>query len=209
MAAVALTYFIPYKGIARQHEPCKDFHFMEQEIWKDIVGYEGCYQVSDKGRVRSVDRIAHNRYGTFLRKGQIVKSYTGVYECITLCVDGVKYLTGVHRVMARAFIPNPENKPQVNHINGIKTDNRLDNFEWVDRAENQEHAYSIGLQKPKKGADNVCSKPVQMCSMSGVVLKEYTSLMEAAKENNLRQGSISNVLIGNSKSLHGLIFKYA
>lgn len=137
MAAVILTFYFPYKGIARQHEPCKDFHFMKNEIWKDIIGYEGYYQISNEGRVRSVDRIANNQYGAFFK------------------------------------------------------------------------TYCIGLQKPQRGMDNVCSKPILMCSMSGVVLKKYISLTEAAKENNLRQGSISNVLIGNSKSLHGLIFKYA
>lgn len=120
-----------------------------KEIWKDINGYNGVYQVSNKGRVRSFNRHGKGEYRNYkpiILKPCIPKSGTSKYARVNLCSDKMKP-TSIHRLVAETFIPNPENKPEVNHKNGIKTDNRVENLEWVTRSENAKHAHKTGLAK--------------------------------------------------------------
>lgn len=120
------------------------------EQWKDIVGYEGYYEVSSLGRVRSKERILpHNvNDGIYVKKPKILKTQVKKgYVFVTVSIDGVRKSLPVHRLVAKAFLPNPENKPQVNHIDGDKTNNKLDNLEFATAKENVDHAVSIGLIK--------------------------------------------------------------
>ena len=114
-----------------------------EEIWKDIQGYEGLYQVSNYGRIRSFKRMKNNKEA---RQFKLTPNSTG-YISVGLRKNGKKILYQVHRLVAESFIPNPENKPQVNHIDGNKTNNHISNLEWVTASENTQHAYKMGLAK--------------------------------------------------------------
>lgn len=129
------------------------------EKWKDIEGYEGIYQVSDQGRVKSLDRDincngTHRKFeGKYLK----IKNPQG-YDQVNLSKEGKQKTCLVHRLVAIAFIENPENKPEVNHIDGCKTNNCLSNLEWNTRSENQQHAVDIGLKDAVKGSNHYSSK---------------------------------------------------
>jgi hypothetical protein len=113
------------------------------EEWRQIIGYEGLYEVSNLGNVRSLSR------GNAGHKGRDLKASIGGhgYRVVSLCKRGVPIKRLVGRMVATAFIHNPSNKPQVNHRSGVKTDDRIENLEWVTSAENLEHAKQTGLQK--------------------------------------------------------------
>ncbi len=127
-----------------------------KEEWRDIEGYEGLYQVSNLGRVRSL----RNTCGRLLDEPKIKKATKdhGGYLTVTFSVEYKRKTYKVHRLVATAFIPNPENKPQVNHINGVKTDNCVKNLEWCTARENMIHAFSVGLNKGSPGEKHHMAK---------------------------------------------------
>ena len=117
------------------------------ETWRDIEGYEGSYQVSDLGNVRSVDRVDASGNKRKGRPRKLTVDRYG-YHVVGLTRDSVMKYLKVHRLVAQAFIPNPDNKPDVNHINGVKTDNRVSKLEWCTPKENTRHAIEMGLYNP-------------------------------------------------------------
>lgn len=127
------------------------------EIWKDIKGYEGLYQISTQGRVKSLKRTRHckNQFGEYtvedpekiLNPG---KNNHG-YMSVVLYESQKRKTISVHRLVALSFIPNPSRKAQVNHKNGVKHDNRIKNLEWVSNGENQIHSYKNGLARATYG----------------------------------------------------------
>lgn len=118
---------------------------MKTERWLPISGFEGFYEVSSRGRVKRVNTTSGTHKGRILACS--VSRGTG-YPRVILCADKKRKHVNVHSIVARAFIPNPYRKPQVNHINGIKTDNRVENLEWVTAAENSRHSFALGLSVP-------------------------------------------------------------
>lgn len=155
---------------------------MEEE-WRDIPGYEGLYQVSNLGRVKSLYRSTRKPTGGIMTP----KMDTCGYLRVRLRKNGKKYTGKVHRLVAMAFIHNPDNKPQVNHRNGIKTDNRVSNLEWMTNRENCNHRRDVlgeigGYEK----------KPV-LCKETGVV---YESAEAAAMAISGRANCIARVAAG-------------
>ena len=122
--------------------------FKNHEQWKPILGLEGLNEISNQGRVRSLDHAIVNN-GTIQQiNGKVLKTRTHHktgYIMVTLRYPQKKTVT-IHRLVATAFVPNPFGEPTVNHINGIKSDNRADNLEWVSYKVNNQHAYDIGAK---------------------------------------------------------------
>ena len=186
--------------------------FYMQEIWKDIVGYEGLYQVSSLGNIRSLSFGARN-----YRKSNIVKllkqSPTNCgYFKVQLYCEGKSKMMYVHRIVATAFIPNPERKPQVNHIDGNKSNNVASNLEWVSQSENHIHAIAHGLRSPspmlgRTGADNPNSKVILQYDLLGNFINEWCGIAEAARNINASAKLISNCVCGNKKSACGYIWR--
>lgn len=131
------------------------------ERWKDVVGYEGIYKVSNIGRVKSLNRTVQTKTGNKYRvKGKILKVYLDKYgySIVSLRKNGKSNHCRVHRLMCIAFKPNPLNKPWVNHKDGSKSNNVLNNLEWSTPSENAKHAYDKGLNPIRLGEKHHNSK---------------------------------------------------
>lgn len=120
-----------------------------EEIWKDINGFEGKYIVSNTGRVKSISRFIQNHTKLQLLPDRILKPSAGSHGYYVVSLSGKTEL--LHRLIAAAFIPNPENKKTVNHKNTVKTDNSLDNLEWMTYSENVKHAVDLGINVTVRG----------------------------------------------------------
>jgi NUMOD4 motif/HNH endonuclease len=123
---------------------------MSMETWRAVVGFEGFYEVSDHGRVRSLPRNGTRRLGTLLTP--FLSGRPRAYFSVLLAVYGTNRVKRISRLVAEAFIPNPENRPEVNHKDAVKTNNHVSNLEWATKSENIQHAYDNGLMGDHIGA---------------------------------------------------------
>jgi len=159
------------------------------EIWKDVKGFEEIYQVSNLGRIRS---FARNPRGVILS----LKNKTGWYLTTNFCYRGIRKTVRVHRLVAEAFVPNPHNKPEVNHKDGNKQNNRADNLEWVTRRENHRHALDRNPNMIKgmiRYNRYTRPKTIQQFSLDGNFVAEYPNAAEASRVTGICQRNILQV----------------
>jgi hypothetical protein len=197
-----------------------------EEIWKDVVGYEGHYKVSNLGRVKSLDRSRVTERGKLFNfKGKFLKFNYNVrhkYPQVKLSVAGLEKTFKVHRLVAIAFIPNPENKYCVNHKNFNRLDCRVENLEWMSLEENNEHARLGGRPYGSKpGPDkppgyryrplvliNKKKRPVLQYDLDMNLVKRHASLIQAARDNNCGYWCIQDVCRGKRKVYNNYIWQY-
>lgn len=185
-----------------------------KEIWKDIKGYEGLYQISNLGMVK---RIKRNLYVNAYNKSIVINAekilklnhVKSGYIFITLTANNTKRTLKVHRLVAEAFIPNPENKPEVNHINGDKCDNRVENLEWCTHAENMNHASKNNLLHIQSGNNNGNCKKINQYTLDNKLIKKWHSIYEITKETGFERHSITRCCTNKLKTYKGYIWKYA
>lgn len=175
-----------------------------QEIWKDVVGYEGLYKVSNLGNVISLNYRKTNKP----KKLSYNVNHKG-YLDVHLTKNRTSKHKIIHRLVALAFIPNPNNLPQINHIDGNKQNNNVNNLEWCDNSQNQKHAYKLGLKKKLFGIDSPKHTKIYQYDLNGNFIKTWNYIKEASETLNICQSNISLCCIGSYKSAGGYIWRYA
>lgn len=187
---------------------------MDTEIWKDIPGYEWLYQASSLGRIKSLKRKADR----MIR----LSHDTNWYHQFSLYKHQSHKHGRVHRIVAQLFISNPDKKFYINHINGLKDDNRVENLEWCTASENTRHAWDSKLAKVsmnnhfklhnpgrwKFGSKNHWAKGVTQITIDGLFIQSWWSLMDARRATWINQSSISMCCNNKRKSAGGFVWKF-
>ncbi len=199
-----------------------------KEVWKDVAGYEGLYQVSNKGNIRSLNHTVKNHF----YKGRSIKQRLDSYGylIVTLFKKGARKDYKVHRLVAAAFIPNPNNYPTVNHKNEIKACNEVWNLEWMTVKDNNNYGsrrYRISVAQKGKprdyvkgeknyfygkrfcGKDNTMSKKVYQYTLDGKFIQMFDSTREAAKAIGVSASLIGMMCTGKRKQTRGYLFCYS
>ena len=172
--------------------------------WKEIKGYEGKYIVSNYGEVISLPRLKQNNSKKqYVEPKELSKnvSSTNGYVYVLLCNKGKCKNVRLHKLVAEAFIPNPYNLPQINHKDGNKQNNKVDNLKWCTCQENIRHAYNNGL------ASNKNKIKIQKCDLNGICIEEFNSILEASLKTKVSIGSISLCINNKRKTAGKYIWK--
>lgn len=187
-----------------------------EEVWRWIKGYENMYQISNFGKVRSVDRFVYcevspNKLQHVAGKTLKIKTDKKGYSVVYLSKDGKQKVGKIHRLVAQMFIPNPNNLPQVNHKDGCKSNNHVDNLEWCTNSYNQKHAWASGLQ-PSYEESNGRGRPARPVAMLDLltrsVLRTFETLASAGRETGINQYNIRSVCIGTRNQAGGYGWKF-
>lgn len=173
------------------------------EDWRSVEGFEGLYEVSNYGRVRSVDHYVKCNSGRRLVKGRLLKvcDRGNGYAFVTMGKDGKQYNVSVHIVVAKAFIPNPNNLPCVNHKDENPRNNCVDNLEWCT------YGYNLSYNDLAKRKAVDKRLPILQYSKDGKFIKEWSHAREAAEELGLNKRAIYNCCQGRTKTSGGFIWK--
>ena len=178
----------------------------EIEIWKDIPIYEGIYQASNLGRIKSLERIDVRGHRVKEKILKPSRDRYGYYQ-VVLCKNSKLKAYRVHRLVWSAFNGQIPENMQVNHINEIKSDNRLENLNLMTCKENIN--YGTGIERRvKKRINGKCSKPVLQFTLDNILIKEYPSIKQVERETGFAQGNICNCCKGRYKQAYGYKWKY-
>ena len=171
------------------------------EVWLSIFGFEGLYEVSNMGNIRSLNRVVlfspNNNSGSTTKNGCVLKYYVNEkgYAKVKLSKGNKGKMCRVHRIVATYFVPNPHELPEVNHKDGNKLNNKFDNLEWATRQSNIDHAYNIlGVQTARFGKQNNKSRLV-INNETGIF---YETITEAANTINMKQATLQAMLTGRN-----------
>jgi len=183
-----------------------------EEIWKDIEGYEGLYQVSNMGRVRSLDRkvaTAYSAIRTF--KGKILAPWTDRYGYLHVNLWSERKMKSktVHRLVAGAFISNPDNMPEVNHKDEDKQNNRADNLEWCDTRYNINYGNRSHKVSQTRISNAILGLRVEQLTMDGQHVRTFDSIREASRVSGADKSVIVRVCKGRLQSAGGYRWRYA
>lgn len=204
-----ILYFMKYIGTIKQVEALTNRSFANfnwtntsvddilGEEWKDIIDYEGLYQISNKGRIKSVSKTLPGVLGgSYVKNEIILLPYIKEYPTITLRVKSDGKMRALHRILAIHFIPNPQNKKFVNHKDGDKFNCDIDNLEWATSSENQIHSFASGLSKARKGVENNMTKlsETEVIEIFGSVL----SISGLSKKHNVHKTCIAFIKSGKT-----------
>ena len=179
-----------------------------QEVWKDVVGFEGLYQVSNMGRVKALAKIRYGRTAATksrLYPEKILKNHVDLagYCQVQLWRDGAGKMYGLHRLVAQAFIPNPKSLPCVNHKDEIKGNNSASNLEWCD------YTYNNNYGTARKRSAKKLSRPIVCMDLSGKIVRRFKSQKEAVTLLGLSSNAhISSCCHGKVKSAHGYMWAF-
>ena len=198
------------------------FLVMQKEIWVPIDGYENLYEISNLGRIKRLHREIHRRkMGVLVLQERILSPGVnkGYPRMLLYDSKGRKANFSIHRLVANAFIPNPDGKPCIDHINGIRTDNRVENLRWCTSAENNGYELArkhisegkIGRKNGmfgRSGKNSPSHKPVLQYDLDGNFIRKYYGIMEAQRETGVQFKNISKVCHGERYSAGGYFWKY-
>lgn len=175
---------------------------MKVEEWKSIDGFEDFYEVSNFGNVRSLN---YHNWGIIKNLTPVIDRYG--YKRVCLCMNGKQYNRVIHRMVATAFLENPNGFPQINHINEIKTDNRVENLEWCTAKENASYG-SRNKRMARSKKNKNCKSVIQM-DLSGSEIRRWVSFAEINRVLGYDVGFLARCCKGRSKTAYGYKWQYA
>lgn len=182
-----------------------EIKILKNEIWKDVTSFQGVLQASNTGKIKRLAKYRNTKgRGRVYMPEKILKQTISNYGYYKICIsiDGKVHHLSTHRLIAEAFVPNPDIKHQINHINGIKTDNNIDNLEWVNCKENIKHAQATGLSAVQpRGAANKLSEKLYQYDLDGNFIKEWTGIREACNQLKIDRSNMNRHLNGKIKIL--------